>query len=184
MTELESAPIPEGIGLRDPATRWALIPLMAAIVLVADQWSKAWIRANIPLNGSWAPFPALETWFNIVHFNNTGAAFGLLRGQGGLFIVIALVVIVAVLVYSRQLPADNWGVRFCLGLQLGGAIGNLVDRLHLGHVTDFLLFSLPVNGRIYQWPAWNVADGSIVVGVIVLALLLLRTESVSGPSKA
>jgi signal peptidase II len=69
-------------------------------------------------------------------------------------------------------------VKICLGLQLGGAIGNnLIDRVQLGHVTDFLLFSLPVGGRVYIWPAWNVADASIVVGTIGLVILLLRAES-------
>ena len=66
-------------------------------------------------------------------------------------------------------------MKFCLGLQLGGAIGNnLFDRLRLGHVTDFLLFSLPVKDKVYIWPAWNVADGCIVVGTILLMILLLQ----------
>jgi signal peptidase II len=157
--------------------RWAVTLLIAAVVVALDQWSKSLIERSIPLGGSYAPFPALEPWFKLVHFTNTGAAFGILRGQAPLFIGIALVVIVAVLIYSRQLPADSWAVRICLGLMLGGALGNLVDRLHQsGQVTDFLLFTLPVGGRVYQWPAWNVADGSIVVGTILLGIVLLRSE--------
>jgi signal peptidase II len=157
--------------------RWGVTLLVAAIVVALDQWSKRLIELNIPLGESLAPYPALEPWFRLVHWTNTGAAFGLLRGQAPIFIAIALVVIVAVLIYSRQLPADSWAVRFCLGLMLGGAIGNLIDRLHQsGQVTDFLLFSLPVGGRVYEWPAWNVADASIVVGTILLGILLLRSE--------
>jgi signal peptidase II len=157
--------------------RWAVTLLIAAVVVALDQWSKSLIERSIPLGGSYAPFPALEPWFKLVHFTNTGAAFGILRGQAPLFIAIALVVIVAVLIYSRQLPADSWAVRICLGLMLGGALGNLVDRLHQsGQVTDFLLFTLPVGNRVYQWPAWNVADGSIVVGTILLGIVLLRSE--------
>jgi signal peptidase II len=157
--------------------RWAVVPLIAALVVILDQWSKGLIERYIPLGGSLTPFPALKPWFNLVHYANTGAAFGLLQGQSGLFVVVALVVIVVLLIYSRQLPADSWAVRVCLGLQLGGAISNnLLDRLQWGHVTDFLLFTLPAGGRVYAWPAWNVADASIVVGTIGLGLLLLRAE--------
>lgn len=157
--------------------RWSVVPLVALVVVIIDQWTKSLIRANIPLNGAYAPFPALEPYFKLVHWPNTGTAFGLFQGQGFVFVVIAIVVIVAVLVYTRFLPSDSWGVRFCLGLQLGGAIGNnVIDRIRLGHVTDFLLFTLPVGGKIYMWPAWNVADGSIVVGTILLVFLLLKTE--------
>jgi signal peptidase II len=163
--------------------RWLLTLGVAAVVVALDQWSKRLIEQNIPLGGYLAPFPALEPWFKLVHWTNTGAAFGLLRGQAPLFIAIALVVIVAVLIYSRQLPADSWAVRICLGLMLGGAIGNLIDRLHQsGQVTDFLLFSLPVGNRVYSWPAWNVADASIVVGTILLGILLLRSEQSKAPA--
>ena len=162
--------------------RWGVTLLVAAVVVALDQWSKRLIELNIPLGQSLAPFPALEPWFKLVHWTNTGAAFGLLRGQAPLFIGIALVVIVAVLIYSRQLPADSWAVRICLGLMLGGALGNLIDRLHQsGQVTDFLLFSLPVGGRVYEWPAWNVADASIVVSTILLRILLLRSEHAQAP---
>jgi len=111
-----------------------------------------------------------------VHWNNTGAAFGIMQGQGGIFIVIAVVVIVAALVYLRYLPAGTWLIKLCLALQLGGAAGNLIDRIQFGQVTDFVLLTLPVNGRVLQWPAFNVADSSIVVGVILLAFLLLRED--------
>jgi signal peptidase II len=163
-----------------------VVPLVAALVVVLDQWSKGLIERTIPFGGSLTPFPALKPWFNLVHWGNTGAAFGLLQGQGSLFVVIALVVIVALLIYSRQLPTDSWAVRVCLGLQLGGAVSNnLLDRVQLGHVTDFLLFTLPVGNRVYEWPAWNIADASIVVGTIGLGIILLwgernRTEAPSG----
>jgi signal peptidase II len=86
-------------------------------------------------------------------------------------------VIVAVLLYARTLPPGYWAIRICLGFQLGGAAGNLIDRVQRdGHVTDFLLFMLPVGDRVYQWPAFNVADSSLVVATIVLALILLRMD--------
>lgn len=158
--------------------RWLWILVLAAVVVSLDQWTKNLIEANIPLYGQVAPFPDFGRYFNLVHYQNSGAAFGLLRGQASLFIVVAVVVIIAVLIYARHLAEDNWATRIALGLQLGGAFGNLVDRLTQdGMVTDFLLFMLPVGDRVYQWPAWNVADGSIVVGTILLAILLLRSES-------
>jgi signal peptidase II len=160
------------------------VPLLAAVILAFDQWTKGLVEANIPLWDGFAPFPPLASYFQIVHWTNTGASFGLLRGQSSLFVAIALVVIVVVLVYARQLPADNWAVRICLGIQLGGTAGNLVDRLqHAGQVTDFLLFTLPVGDRVYIWPAWNVADGSIVVSVILLALILLKVEGKQSQSR-
>jgi signal peptidase II len=153
-----------------------LLPFVAAIVLTVDQWTKSLIEQHLPLGNEFVPFHALEPWFKLVHYTNTGAAFGILQGQGSLLAFIAVIVIVAVLIYARQLPTDSWEVRFCLGLQLGGATGNLIDRLRLGHVTDFLLLTLPIGDRVYMWPAFNVADSSIVVGTILLAIALLKAE--------
>jgi signal peptidase II len=123
------------------------------------------------MGGSLAPFPALEPWFKLVHWTNTGAAFGLLQGQAPLFVAIALVVIVAVLIYSRQLPADSWAVRICLGLMLGGAIGNLIDRVTVGAVLDFV----DVYWRNHHFWAFNVADSAITVGVAGMLLDMIGT---------
>ena len=161
--------------------RWFWILALAAVVVALDQWTKSLVESQVPLGGSYTPFPALEPYFNIVHLTNTGAAFGLFRGGASFFIVIAIIVIVALLVFARHLDRGDWAIRTALGLQLGGATGNLIDRLHQnGHVTDFLLFTLPVGDRVYQWPAWNVADAAIVVGTILLALLLLRDDRRKG----
>jgi signal peptidase II len=158
--------------------RWLWVLLIATIVVALDQWTKGLVEAQIPLWQGIAPFPALAQYFNIVHWQNSGAAFGILRGQAGLFIVVAIVVVVILLIYSRYITYDSWWMRLALGLQLGGAVGNLIDRLtQNGLVTDFLLFQMPVGNRVYQWPAWNVADASIVVGTILLAILLLRADS-------
>lgn len=158
--------------------RWMWVLVIAALVVALDQWTKSLIEARIPLWGSFAPFPNLAPYFNLVHYQNSGAAFGLLRGGAGFFIIVAVVVAIILVVYSRYLAHENWWMRLALGLMLGGALGNLVDRLTQdGHVTDFLLFTLPVGERVYAWPAFNVADSSIVVGTILLAFLMLRSES-------
>lgn len=157
--------------------RWLIIVLIALPIIAFDQWTKGLVEASVPLNSGFAPFPALAGYFNIVHYTNTGAAFGILQGQRVLFLVIPSIVIVAVLLYARTLPPGYWAIRICLGFQLGGAAGNLIDRVQRdGHVTDFLLFMLPVGDRVYQWPAFNVADSSLVVATIVLALILLRMD--------
>lgn len=157
--------------------RWGWVPFVVGLILLADQTSKAWIERMIPLGSGFAPIPALDPFFMLVHWGNTGAAFGMLQGQGGVFASVALVVIVVVLLFSKQLPVENPGVRLCVGMILAGAIGNQIDRLRVGHVTDFLLFQASAGGRVYQFPAFNVADGCITVGVILLALLILRVEA-------
>ncbi len=164
--------------------RWAWIGAVAAVVIALDQWTKGLVEAGIPLHGSFAPFPALERYFTIVHWTNTGAAFGILRGQRYVMLVIPVIVTVAVLLYARTLPPGYWAIRTCMGLQVGGAIGNLIDRWQVGHVTDFLLFSLPIGNRVYSWPAWNVADASIVVGTILLGVLLLLDERKHAATRA
>ena len=148
----------------------------ALVVVLLDQLSKRWIERTLPIYESIVPFPALRNFFTITHFTNTGAAFGLFRDQGFLFVVIALVVILSIVVYTRYLPVDRWLVRFALGLQLGGAIANnLIDRPRQGHVTDFIYF--------HFWPAFNIADMAIVSGVALLAYALL-TQKDEAPTVA
>ena len=147
---------------------WLVVGTAFAVVLL-DQLSKRWIERNLPIYELIVPFPALRNFFTITHFTNTGAAFGLFRDQGVLFVVIALVVIVTIIVYARYLPIERRLVRFALGLQLGGAIANnLIDRPRQGHVTDFIYF--------HFWPAFNIADMAIVSGVVLLAYALLMQK--------
>jgi len=151
---------------------WVVILGTAAAVVLLDQLTKGWIERNLPLYESIVPFPALGDFFTITHFTNTGAAFGLFRDQNILFVAIAAVVVLSIFVYSRYLPHDKLLVQIALGLQLGGAAGNMIDRIRLGHVTDFLFFrKLPIINQ--PWPAFNVADMAIVSGVILLALFIL-----------
>ena len=151
---------------------WGVILGTAAIVVLLDQITKRWIERTLPLHESIIPVPALGDFFYITHFTNTGAAFGLFRDQNILFVAIAAVVVLSIIVYSRYLPHDRLLVQVALGLQLGGAVGNMIDRVRLGHVTDFLYFHrLPIINQ--PWPAFNVADMAIVSGVILLALFML-----------
>lgn len=100
---------------------------------------------------------------------NSGAAFGILQARGLLFILVAVVVSAAIIVSYRRVVVSPLPVRVALGLVLGGSIGNLVDRLRLGYVVDFI--------DLRWWPVFNLADSSIVVGVLLLAALaFLQTE--------
>jgi len=140
--------------------------LTALLIVVADQLSKIWIRTNLAVGQSLPEvgFPRLT------HISNTGAAFGLFQGQTFPLIIVALVGVAVLLLYAflfyRRFPLlDNWSAWTGLGLVLGGTVGNLIDRLRFGYVTDFIDFGF--------WPAFNLADSTIVVGVIIFAYSLL-----------
>jgi len=155
-------------------TQWIqrawLVLLVAGIIITLDQLTKEWVRNNIPKFSSMIPIPALGEYFVFEHVDNYGAAFGILQNQGMLFVVIAIVVAIAILVYVRYLPVEQTFVRFLLGLQLGGAVGNLVDRINQGFVTDFVKMGIP---GVYYWPNYNIADSSIVIGVIALGAYIM-----------
>ena len=148
-----------------------LLPLLIAfIVLGIDQATKHWIRTNLAYGQSWAIIPALDGWLNITYIHNSGAAFGILPQANLLFIIIAVIVVVVIVVYYLYLPPGGFLVRASLGLQLGGALGNLLDRLRYGYVTDFVDIGLSPSLR---WSTFNVADACIVIGVCILAYHLL-----------
>jgi len=138
----------------------------ALLLVAADQLSKLWIRSNLAVGGS-----LFEVgFFRLIRVHNSGAAFGLFQGQSFLLTVIALAGIAALLLYvfffHYKFPfLDNWLGRLALGLVLGGTVGNLIDRVCLGYITDFIDFNF--------WPAFNVADSAIVVGTIILAYSLI-----------
>jgi len=150
-----------------------LVLLVAGVVIVLDQWSKSLVRASIPVYSVSYPFPALGEYVYFEHVLNYGAAFGILQGLGGPLIVIALLVTLAMLFYIPYLPEDQWIVRVLLGLQLGGAIGNVIDRINQGYVTDFIKTGIP---GFYYIPNWNIADSAIVVGVTGLGIYIIWSD--------
>ncbi len=143
----------------------------ALLVLAADQLSKIWIRSHLALGES-----VPETgFFQLTHVPNTGAVFGLFQGQSSALIAIALIDVIVLLlfvlfIYRRFPVLDNSLSRIALGLILGGTVGNLIDRLRLGHVTDFI--------EVGIWPTFNIADSAMVVGVAMFAYYLLRLTQV------
>ncbi len=144
--------------------------LIALIVLTADQASKAWVIENIPLNTTYDIFPLLKDIFVLTHITNAGAAFGLFPQLGLVFTFVALIVSLVIVAYYRSIPSGQWLVRLSLGLQLGGAIGNLIDRVRQGYVLDFV----DVYWGDWHFWAFNVADSAITIGaILVFADLLL-----------
>jgi len=147
---------------------------LSALVLVLDQATK-WAAVH------WLdyahPVPVLPA-FNLTLLHNTGAAFSFLSDAGGwqrwLFAAVALVVSALLVVWLARLRADERWTAASLALVLGGAVGNLIDRLAYGHVIDFI----DLYWGQYHWPAFNVADSAITVGVLVLLLTSLKS---SGP---
>jgi len=149
-----------------------MIPLACAIVLIAaDQITKALIQSSFAVNESVEVIPG---FFNIVFIMNKGAAFGFLSDVESEwvswgFTAIAAAAIAVIVVLYRSLGMGERAARVSLVLIGSGAVGNLIDRIRFGEVTDFLLFYI---GK-YQWPAFNVADSCITVGVILLGYSLL-----------
>lgn len=155
-----------------PRAAWPVL-LVAAIIITLDQWTKEWVRNTIPKFDTYIPIPSLSDYLIFEHVDNYGAAFGILQNQRLLFTVIAVAVAIAILVYVVYLPLNQWFVRFLLGLQLGGAIGNLIDRLSQGFVTDFIRTGIP---DFYYIPNYNVADSAIVTGVIGLGIYVVMDD--------
>ena len=135
---------------------------VAAIIVGFDQWTKFWVRTQIPFGQSWSPWPWLEPYARLVHWQNTGAAFGMLQGFGLVFTILAFLVAIAILIYYPRVPRSEWGLRVAMVMQMGGAVGNLIDRLTQGTVTDFI--------SVGNFAVFNVADASISVGTAILIL--------------
>ncbi|MEJ2739745.1 MAG: signal peptidase II, partial [Dehalococcoidia bacterium] len=146
--------------------RWWIFLLIAVVVVVLDQISKSWIRSHLALGES---FPEIGRLL-IIHLQNTGSAFGLFTGQGFLLTIIALVGLVVILMFFRYLSQSSPLGTIALGLVFGGAIGNLTDRLRIGAVTDFIYIRL---WNDFYWPAFNVADSALSVGIIALLIFII-----------
>ena len=149
--------------------------LIAGAVLALDQATKAIIRATLSPGEAW---PDGDWLLHIVHVTNSGAAFGILQGQTVFLIVTSILGVAAIVLYYVSPPLEHGLLRTALALQLGGAAGNMIDRIRVGEVTDFINFEF--------FPAFNVADASITVGVVAIIgfLLALETGRLRDPSEA
>jgi signal peptidase II len=148
-----------------PPVAWVWL-VVSAVVIVLDWYTKQWVSQSLELYRPQEVF----SWFNITLAHNYGAAFSFLSDAGGwqrwFFIVLAVGVSAVLLVWLIRLPRREWMTGLGLSLILGGAIGNVIDRIRLGYVVDFI----DVHFGGWHYPAFNIADSAITCGVILLLL--------------
>ncbi len=149
----------------------ALMGMVAGAVLILDQATKALVLTHLPLGGS---IPVIPGFFDLTHVHNPGGAFGFLSGMSAeirslLFVAVSLLAAGLILYFYWQTPARQRFLAVGLCLLFGGAVGNLVDRIRFGVVVDFLDLYV---GDLH-WPAFNVADSAITVGVFIFAYHIL-----------
>ncbi len=144
-----------------------LFPIAAGIVAL-DQWTKLLIRNTLEIGEIWSPWEWLTRYARVVHWKNTGVAFGMFQNNNLLFAILVSVIALVIIFYYPQLTEGDWFLRIALSMQLGGAVGNLIDRLTVGHVTDFI--------SVGNFAVFNVADASVTVGVGIMILGLWVEE--------
>jgi signal peptidase II len=138
--------------------------IIAAVIIAIDQATKYVVTSLMELGES---IPVINNFLYITYVRNPGAAFGMLPYQTLFFVIITAVVVIFIIFYYRTLSEDHFWLRLGLALQLGGAIGNLIDRLRGGYVIDFINFTV--------WPpVFNIADSAIVVGIAIFIIAFWR----------
>ena len=149
------------LSLRDSIKKATLCLIVIALVSASDQLSKLWIRAHLALGESLL----ITDRLSLIYIGNTGSAFGLLANQTFLIITISIASLLFILLFLRYLSPATTLSMVSIGLILGGTVGNLIDRLRFGYVTDFIDIRLWSN---FHWPTFNIADVAITVGVFTL----------------
>lgn len=147
---------------------------VAGFIYILDQVTKFLVRTNVMLGDIWSPWPWLTQYVRIAHIKNSGAAFGMLPSFSDIITVISIVVIIVILYYFPRISKDEWLLRLALGLEMGGALGNLTDRIRQGYVTDFI--------SVWNFPVFNIADASISIGVAILILSMWFKEQEKQPA--
>jgi signal peptidase II len=174
--------------------KYALFLIFTVISLALDQWTKALARQYLQPRGPLRPKVVIQGYFDLRYAENPGVAFSMLQDLPGGRVLLTLLAIGAfllVLYYLRKTPIDNPRLHVALGLVGGGAMGNLIDRVVYGRVTDFIVWKVGV----HEWPAFNVADAALCVGVGLMLLDMLlgwksakkietKTETGTPPAKA
>ncbi len=148
--------------------KYAFVLSIAAVVVVLDQVTKWYIRRTV---GLYESIVVLDSFFHITHVRNAGGAFSLFAGAPSalrlpFFVLVSIIAVVALLAFVRRVEPGRQLLLFALGAILGGALGNLLDRMRSGEVTDFLDF----HWHGWYWPAFNVADSFISTGMVILLL--------------
>jgi signal peptidase II len=148
-----------------------ILVLVAGVIIILDQLTKIFVRSSLAISEVWTPEPWMAPYFRIVHWKNTGAAFGIGQDFSLVFTALAFVVSIVIISYFPRVPRDEGILRLALSMQLGGAVGNLIDRLTIGYVTDFISLM-----AAWNMPVFNIADLSITTGVIILVIAVWKKE--------
>jgi signal peptidase II len=155
-------------GILSKIRDYAVLLLISGSIVAFDQLTKWIVRSSLAVGEFWSPFPWLTPYARFIHWKNTGAAFGLFPDGGTIFMIVAVIVSAAIIYYYPQIPADKFWYRLALGMQLGGALGNFIDRVLFGPVTDFV--------SLGRFAVFNVADASISIGTAILILAMWVDE--------
>ncbi|MEJ2199214.1 MAG: signal peptidase II [Desulfuromonadales bacterium] len=153
-------------------SRYRILAIISAVIIALDQATKLYVDANFRLHES---MPVIRGFFNLTYVRNKGAAFGILADNAvriPFFITVSIVAMLGILWYINRIRNDQKLAVFSLSLVFAGACGNLIDRVRLGEVIDFL----DVFWQRYHWPAFNVADSAITVGVTLLLIDMWRED--------
>jgi signal peptidase II len=163
--------------------KWTLFTLFALLSIALDQWTKVLARQYLRPLGPYRPKVVIDGFFNLRYSENPGVAFGLLQQLPAgrtVLTVLAVAAFALVILYVRRSDAGAARLHVALGLVGGGAAGNLIDRMMYGRVTDFIVWHVGV----HEWPAFNIADAALCVGVglLVLDMILSRSGTADGDS--
>ncbi len=151
--------------LREHWRDYLFLLAVSGLSVGLDQWTKELVRAHVPLGSDWLPagLEWLLPYARVRHWYNTGSAFGFFKDGSLLFMILAILVTVLIVYFFPRLSRRDWYLRVAISLQMGGALGNLIDRLRFeGRVTDFI--------SVGEFAVFNFADASITVGVAILVL--------------
>lgn len=138
--------------------------ILALVVVLLDQLTKLWVRTSFVYGGE--PQVVIPGFFNLVYVRNEGAAWGMFGGKMPLLILLSIVVLILLAIYHRKVLNPTLDHRVAFGLMVGGICGNLIDRIRVGWVTDFLDFYI----GSYHWPSFNIADSAICIAVSLYML--------------
>ncbi len=156
--------------------KYTIFAVLGALTIALDQWTKVLARASLRGLDFRHPKTVVQGFFDLRYSENTGVAFGMMQSMNGgriLLTVLALAAFALVLYYVHKADSQNSRLHVALGLIGGGAIGNLIDRIAFGRVSDFIVWHI---GE-HEWPAFNIADAALVIGVGLIALDMFPKRS-------
>ena len=160
--------------MHESVKKYVWLPAIAGLVVIADQLTKWWVLQTI---AAYDVIPIIPNFLNLIHVQNPGGAFGFFANQSSqvralFFVFFSLVAVILILYLYKSTPAKFKWLLAGFSLIVGGAVGNLIDRLRFGYVVDFL----DVYAGNLHWPAFNIADSAITVGMVIFAVYLITKK--------